>query len=63
MFIRNVRKEFIEPAPEWLTNMRGQIGRNAYWRQGHYVITGVRNGCYLLGRLGVPALKDDVKVL
>lgn len=65
MFIANVGQKL---APEWLVNMKGQIGRKAYWKQGFYEVTGVRNGCYLLAQsrmspFHVAALPEEVKVL
>lgn len=53
-----------KPAPQWLVDMRGQIGRKAYWRGvGYYEITGVCGDRYKLGKCKVTVHKDDVKVL
>jgi len=53
-----------KPAPEWLVEMRGQVGRAAYWRGvGRYIITGVRDGGYELGRGKVRVEREDVVVL
>lgn len=61
MFIANVRRKL---APEWLVNMKGQIGRKAYWRGvGYYEITGVVGDRYKLGKGKITVHKDDVRVL
>lgn len=55
----------------FLRQPKGQIGRNAVWRGGYYIITGTRNGGYLLATVTLRGKKskpvwadcDEVKVL
>ena len=55
----------------FLRQPKGQIGRKAYWRGGYYIVTGTRNGGYLLATVSLRGKKsmpvwanfDEVKVL
>ena len=61
MMLNNVG---FKPAPKWLTDMKGQVGRKAYWRGvGYYDITGIRDGGYLLGKGKIRVEPEQVKVL